>query len=236
MSANGYLQLVFYVVVLIALAKPLGAYMARIYEGQPGCPEPLGAPLERLIYRLCGVDPEQEMRWTQYALATLWFSLLGVLAVYALQRLQAVLPLNPQNLAGGVARFFVQYGDQLRHEHQLAGLWRRIDDELPDPDARAHGAEFPFGGDRHGGADRADPRLRPSDRADHRQFLGGPDAHHALHPAAIVARARARAGEPGRGRRPSPPITPCRSSNRSSTTTRNSMRPASRSRMRRAIR
>jgi K+-transporting ATPase ATPase A chain len=84
MSANGYLQLVFYMVVLIALAKPLGAYMACIYENQPAVLNRWGAPLERWIYRLCGVDPEQEMRWTQYALATLWFSIVGVLAVYAL--------------------------------------------------------------------------------------------------------------------------------------------------------
>src|SRR5882762_9722194 len=99
MSANGYLQLAVYVAVLLALAKPLGAYMARIYEGQPALLNRFGAPLERLIYRLCGVLPDQEMRWTQYALAALWFSLAGFLVVYALQRFQAWLPLNPQGLA-----------------------------------------------------------------------------------------------------------------------------------------
>ena len=99
MSANGYLQLVFYVVVLLALAKPLGTYMARIYAGEPALLNRIGAPFERLIYRLCGIDPAEEMRWTQYAMAALWFSLLGTLAVYALQRLQFSLPLNPQALA-----------------------------------------------------------------------------------------------------------------------------------------
>ncbi len=99
MSANGYLQLAFYVAVLLALAKPLGAYMARIHEGRPAFLNRLGAPIERLVYRLCGVDAGQEMRWTQYALAALWFSLAGCLAVYALQRFQAWLPLNPQGLA-----------------------------------------------------------------------------------------------------------------------------------------
>jgi len=99
MSANGYLQLAFYIAVLLALAKPLGAYMARIYEGHPAFLNRLGAPIEHFVYRLCGVDPEQEMRWTQYALAALWFSLAGFLAVYALQRFQAWLPLNPQSLA-----------------------------------------------------------------------------------------------------------------------------------------
>ena len=99
MSANGYLQLVFYVVVLLTLAKPLGTYMAHIYEGEPALLNRIGAPFERLIYRLCGIDPAEEMRWTQYAMAALWFSLLGTLAVYALQRLQLSLPFNPQALA-----------------------------------------------------------------------------------------------------------------------------------------
>ena len=89
MTANGYLQLAFYVVVLIALAKPLGAYMARIYEGEPAFLNRIGAPLERVIYRVCGVDPEREMRWTEYAVAAMVFNLLGLLVVYALQRLQA---------------------------------------------------------------------------------------------------------------------------------------------------
>jgi K+-transporting ATPase ATPase A chain len=99
MTANGYLQLVLYVVVLLALAKPLGSYMARIFEGQPAVLNTVGGPLERLLYRVCGVDPAKEMRWTQYALAMLAFNLLGALAAYGLQRLQAYLPFNPQSLA-----------------------------------------------------------------------------------------------------------------------------------------
>jgi K+-transporting ATPase ATPase A chain len=96
MNANGYLQLIVYLAVLLALAKPLGTYMARIYEGQPAVLNRAGAPLERLINRLCGIDPAREMRWTHYAAAMLAFNLLGGLAVYGLQRLQAYLPLNPQ--------------------------------------------------------------------------------------------------------------------------------------------
>ena len=99
MTANGYLQLAFYVVVLIALAKPLGTYMAAIYEGKPAILNQLGAPLERLIYRVCGVKESEEMRWTRYALAALWFTLFGLLAVYGLQRLQNYLPLNPAGMA-----------------------------------------------------------------------------------------------------------------------------------------
>ena len=98
MTANGIFQLVFYVVVLLALAKPLGAYMARVYEGRPIVLGRILGWLERLIYGLCGVRPTEEMGWKPYAIAMLLFNFLGVLAVYLLQRLQGVLPLNPQAL------------------------------------------------------------------------------------------------------------------------------------------
>jgi K+-transporting ATPase ATPase A chain len=96
MTTNGIIQLVLYLVVLLALAKPLGAYMARVYEARPiGLDRALGW-LERLVYRLCGVRPDEEMRWSSYAKAMLLFNFLGFLAVYLLQRVQGVLPLNPQ--------------------------------------------------------------------------------------------------------------------------------------------
>jgi potassium-transporting ATPase potassium-binding subunit len=98
MTANGYLQLAVYLVVLLALAKPLGLYMARVYEGEPAVLNRAGAPLERALYRLAGVDPDREMRWTDYTIAMLLFNLLGFLAVYALQRFQGVLPFNPQSM------------------------------------------------------------------------------------------------------------------------------------------
>ncbi|HEY6827866.1 MAG TPA: potassium-transporting ATPase subunit KdpA, partial [Gemmatimonadaceae bacterium] len=98
-NANGLFQIAFYVVVLLALAKPLGVYMARIYEGEPALLNRLGAPFERVLYKACGVDPEREMRWTEYAVALMAFNILGLLVVYALQRLQGWLPLNPQAMA-----------------------------------------------------------------------------------------------------------------------------------------
>ena len=85
-------------VALLALAKPLGAYMARVYEGRPTWLGRVLGPFERLIYRLAGVPPEDEMDWKRYALAMLLFNAAGLLLVYALQRLQALLPLNPQDL------------------------------------------------------------------------------------------------------------------------------------------
>ncbi len=95
MIANGYVQIAFYFVVLLALAKPLGAYMARIYEGESAVLNRWGAPVERGFYRICGVDSARDMPWTEYAVAMLVFNLLGFLAVYALQRVQNWLPLNP---------------------------------------------------------------------------------------------------------------------------------------------
>jgi K+-transporting ATPase ATPase A chain len=89
---------VLYVVVLLALAKPLGAYMARVYQDQPFELDRALGWLERLIYRLAGVRPDQEMDWRTYAATMLLFNFVGLLAVYLLQRLQGVLPLNPQGL------------------------------------------------------------------------------------------------------------------------------------------
>ena len=98
MTLNGYLQLLLYIVVLIGLAKPLGWFMARVYQGQPvGIDRVLG-PAERLIYRLCGTRSDEEMSWKTYTIAMLMFNLVGFLLLYALQRLQAALPLNPQGL------------------------------------------------------------------------------------------------------------------------------------------
>jgi K+-transporting ATPase ATPase A chain len=98
MSLSLVIQPILFLLVLLACAKPLGAYMARVYEGQAF---PLGRGLgrfEQWCYRLCGVDPQQEMSWKTYAAAVLIFNALGLLAVYVLQRCQAFLPLNPEHL------------------------------------------------------------------------------------------------------------------------------------------
>lgn len=100
MSTNGLLQIGLYLIVLFILVKPLGLYMARIYEGAPAGLNTLLGPFERLLYRVSGVKAEQEMSWRAYLVALLIFNLIGFVAVYALQRLQAYLPLNPQQLPG----------------------------------------------------------------------------------------------------------------------------------------
>ena len=100
MSANAWLQLAIFLVVLLALVKPLGWYMAGVYLGQPcGLDRALGW-LERGLYRLAGVDPKSEMGWKTYAVALLLFNGAGLLFLYALQRLQGIMSLNPQGLNG----------------------------------------------------------------------------------------------------------------------------------------
>lgn len=98
MTVLSWLQLTVYLALLLLLVKPLGSYMAQVYQGQHTFLSPLLQRVERPFYRLLGTSPESEMDWKTYALALLWFNLFGVLAVYLLQRLQEILPLNPQAL------------------------------------------------------------------------------------------------------------------------------------------
>ena len=103
MTANGYLQLAFYLVALIGFGWPLGVYMARVYRDEPPSFIRWLKPVERGIYRICGIKADDDMPWTRYAFAALAFNLMGLLAIYAMQRLQGALPLNPEGLAATTA-------------------------------------------------------------------------------------------------------------------------------------
>jgi len=99
MTANAWLQLFVYLAVLLAFVPLLGGYMARVYEGERTVLGRVLGPIERLFYRLAGVKPDDEMGWKRYAWAMLLFNIAGAFVVYALQRLQHLLPLNPQHMA-----------------------------------------------------------------------------------------------------------------------------------------
>src|SRR5882724_6577531 len=98
MTLNGWLQIALYVGVLLLCVKPLGLYMVRVFNGERTFLDPVMRPVERLIYAVSGVNPRQEQHWTTYTAAMLLFSLASFVLLYALQRLQHVLPLNPQGL------------------------------------------------------------------------------------------------------------------------------------------
>src|SRR5512144_1674270 len=100
MTGNDIFQIVLYFGVLLLFAKPLGVYMAKVYENEPcGLDRVLGS-LERIFYKLCGIRPDEEMDWKKYMLALLVFSVGGIFVLYLLQRMQGILPLNPQKFPG----------------------------------------------------------------------------------------------------------------------------------------
>lgn len=98
MSLMNWLQIVLYFLVLLLLARPLGAYMAGVYQGEHTLLTPIIKPVENLVYRILGVRPDDEMSWKTYTVAMLLFSLFGFAVVFLLQRFQGWLPLNPQGL------------------------------------------------------------------------------------------------------------------------------------------
>lgn len=100
MTFEGTLQILLFLVALTLLAKPVGIYLTKVYSGEKTFLDFIGKPFERVIYGICRVDAQTEMNWKQYGAAMLTFSLLSSLALYAIQRLQGVLPLNPQAFAG----------------------------------------------------------------------------------------------------------------------------------------
>jgi potassium-transporting ATPase potassium-binding subunit len=100
MTLNGWLQILFFFALILAVTKPLGVFMAHVFNREKTFLDPVLRPVERLIYKLTGVDEEREMRWTEYAVAMLLFSAISMLVLYLIQRLQGVLPFNPQHLLG----------------------------------------------------------------------------------------------------------------------------------------
>jgi len=99
MTANGWFQIGVYLLAIFLITKPLGIYMARVFGGEKTFFDPVLRPIERLVYRLCGVEENQEMRWTEYGAAMLLFSGLSLILLYMIERLQQWLPLNPQHFA-----------------------------------------------------------------------------------------------------------------------------------------
>jgi K+-transporting ATPase ATPase A chain len=98
MTTNGWIQILLYAGVILAVTKPMGSYMFRVFEGERHPLPKLFGPIERFLCRLCGVDPRAQQTWKEYTIGMLVFSAITLLVTYAIERLQHVLPLNPQNL------------------------------------------------------------------------------------------------------------------------------------------
>src|SRR5215471_17615950 len=98
MTINGWLQILFFLVLVFLVTKPMGVFMARVFNREKTLMDPALRPVERLLYRVTGVDENHEMRWTEYAIAMLLFSVVSMIVLYLMQRLQGYLPFNPQKL------------------------------------------------------------------------------------------------------------------------------------------
>jgi K+-transporting ATPase ATPase A chain len=100
MTANGWFQIFLFLALVLLVTKPLGVFMTRVFNREQTFLDPVLRPIERLLYRLTGVDEDYEMRWTEYAISMLLFSLVSMIVLYLMQRVQAYLPFNPQKFAG----------------------------------------------------------------------------------------------------------------------------------------
>ncbi len=99
MTANGWFQIGLYLLAIFLVTKPLGIFMTRVFSREKTFPDPVLRPMERLIYRLCGIDEKHEMHWTEYGAAMLLFSGVSLILLYLMERIQPWLPLNPQHFA-----------------------------------------------------------------------------------------------------------------------------------------
>jgi K+-transporting ATPase ATPase A chain len=98
MTINGWLQIAFFLLLILAVTKPLGVFMTHVFNREKTFLDPVLRPVERLIYRTTGVDEDHEMPWTEYAITMLLFSVVSMLLLYLIQRVQGFLPFNPQKL------------------------------------------------------------------------------------------------------------------------------------------
>ena len=197
MTAIGWIQIILYCAIIVALAKPLGWYMTRVFNGERTFLSPVLRPVEAGIYWIGGVDEKREQHWLTYTVAMLLFHVGGFLIIYGADAAAGVAAVQPGGAIRGRRGPVLQHRDQLHHQHQLAELRRREHAVLSRADAGPDAPELPVGGDRHRARGGADPRLLPLLDAHHRQFLGRCDALHALCAAADLRRLHAVPGLAG---------------------------------------
>ena len=117
MTANGWLQIIVYLAVILAITKPMGVFMTRVFSRERTFLDPVLRPVERLLYRLTLVDEEHEMRWTEYAFAMLLFSGVSMLVLYLIERTATVPAPESAEVRGRGSRSGFQYGSFVHHQH-----------------------------------------------------------------------------------------------------------------------
>ena len=176
MTANGWLQILFFLVLILLVTKPMGVFMTHVFNREHTFLDPVLRPIERLIYKLTRVNAEREMRWTEYAVAMLLFSVVSMLVLYLIQRLQGVLPFNPQNLPGVDSAAFTGSSFNtavvIYHQHKLAVVRAGSDDELLHADGRFGLSQFRLSSGRHFAGRRLHSRDCASRDGNDRQLLG----------------------------------------------------------------
>src|SRR5262249_51152659 len=100
MTANGWFQILFFLLLVFLVTKPVGIFLTKVFNRERTFLDPLLRPIERFLYKVTGVDENHEMRWTEYAISMLLFSAVSMIVLYLMERLQYYLPLNPQKLTG----------------------------------------------------------------------------------------------------------------------------------------
>ncbi len=172
MTVNGWLQIIVYLGVIFALTKPLGIFMARVFNRERTFLDPVLRPVERLLYRLTLVDEEHDMRWTEYAFSMLLFSGVSMLVLYLIERVQQMLAAESAEVRGGCSRSGFQHCGVFHHQYQLAELRRRSHHELSHADGRPRVSQLCFGRGGHCSGDCVYSRHSAARERDDRQFLG----------------------------------------------------------------
>ena len=166
------LQYVLYLAIPGLLAVPLGGYIERVMSGERTFLSGILRPCEAAVYKALRVDEKEEMSWKNYAVSVLVFSGIGLVFLILLQRLQGGALRKPAGASGGTVGAGLQYGGELRDEHKLAGLFRRINTELSHAGVGADGAELRLRRCRYRGFVRAHPWLHQDPKNGSRQLLG----------------------------------------------------------------
>ena len=190
MTINGWIQIALYAVIIIALTKPFGGYMTRVFNGERTLLSPLLRPVERLFYAISGVNEKEDQHWLVYAIAMLAFTMAGLPVAVCAAAAAGGAALQSAGHVRGRRASGLQHLGQFHHQYQLAILCPRNHHELSGADGGSDGAQFPVRRDRHRAGGGADPRLRPPFRPGRRQFLGRCHPLHALYPAAGLHRRR----------------------------------------------